>query len=111
MPARGGKQTLEQLRGEQAGLEKLVRDLKSSQRLFRLRPDIVVRKDGASLCIVDTKWKRLSPEERKLGISQGALYQMLAYAEGYAGSAVLLIYPWDHPDADDRDDGGAGVEG
>jgi 5-methylcytosine-specific restriction enzyme subunit McrC len=73
----------------------LVRDLKSKQQLFRLRPDIVVRKDGASLCIVDTKWKRLSPEERKLGISQGDLYQMLAYAEGYASSAVLLIYPWD----------------
>jgi len=73
----------------------LVRDLKSSQRLFRLRPDIVVRKDGWPLCIVDTKWKRLSPEERKLGISQGDLYQMLAYAEGYASSAVLLIYPWD----------------
>ncbi|WP_194266282.1 McrC family protein [Dechloromonas sp. H13] len=73
----------------------LVRDLKSKQQLFRLRPDIVVRKDGASLCVVDTKWKRLSPEERKLGISQGDLYQMLAYAEGYASSAVLLIYPWD----------------
>ena len=73
----------------------LVRDMKSSQRLFRLRPDIVVRNGGDPLCIVDTKWKRLSPEERKLGISQSDLYQMLAYAEGYASSAVLLIYPWD----------------
>lgn len=72
----------------------LVRDLKSSQRLFRLRPDIVVRKDGMPRCVVDTKWKRLLPEERKLGISQGDLYQMLAYAEGYS-SAVLLVYPWD----------------
>lgn len=73
----------------------LVRDLKSSQRLFRLRPDIVVRKGGLSLCVVDTKWKRLSPEERKLGIAQGDLYQMLAYAEGYGCAVVLLIYPWD----------------
>lgn len=73
----------------------LVRDLESHQRLFRLRPDIVVRKDGFPVCVVDTKWKRLSPEERKLGISQGDMYQMLAYAEGYATSAVLLIYPWD----------------
>ncbi|EXI76433.1 MAG TPA: McrC family protein [Candidatus Accumulibacter phosphatis] len=72
----------------------LVRDLKSSQPLFRLRPDIVVRQGGLSLCVVDTKWKRLSPEERKLGIAQGDLYQMLAYAEGYECAVVLLIYPW-----------------
>lgn len=72
----------------------LVRELKSRQRLFRLRPDIVVSKGGLPLCVVDTKWKRLSPEERKLGIAQGDLYQMLAYAEGYGCAAVLLIYPW-----------------
>jgi len=73
----------------------LVRELGSSQRLFRLRPDILVRQGGQPLCVVDTKWKRLSPEERKLGIAQGDLYQMLAYAEGYECAAVLLIYPWD----------------
>ncbi len=72
----------------------LVRELKSRQRLFRLRPDIVVSKGGLPLCVVDTKWKRLSPEEHKLGIAQGDLYQMLAYAEGYGCAAVLLIYPW-----------------
>lgn len=73
----------------------LVQDWESSRRLFRLRPDIVVRKGGLPLCVVDTKWKRLSPEERKLGIAQGDLYQMLAYAEGYGCAVVLLIYPWD----------------
>jgi 5-methylcytosine-specific restriction enzyme subunit McrC len=73
----------------------LVRDPKTGQRLFRLRPDIVVRRGEAVYCLVDTKWKRLSPEERKLGIAQGDLYQMLAYAEGYASAAVLLLYPWD----------------
>ncbi|MBN8437969.1 MAG: McrC family protein [Accumulibacter sp.] len=73
----------------------LVRDRESSQRLFRLRPDIVVLKGGLPLCVVDTKWKRLSPDERKLGIAQGDLYQMLAYAESYDCGAILLIYPWD----------------
>ncbi|MEF8727473.1 MAG: hypothetical protein V5B34_04580 [Accumulibacter sp.] len=73
----------------------LVRDPQTEQRLFRLRPDIVVRHREAVCCVVDTKWKRLSPEERKLGIAQGDLYQVLAYAEGYASSAVLLLYPWD----------------
>ena len=73
----------------------LVRDPQNGQHLFKLRPDIVVRRDGVAYCVVDTKWKRLSPDERKLGIAQGDLYQMLAYAEGYASAAVLLIYPWD----------------
>lgn len=73
----------------------LVRDPRNGQRLFKLRPDIVVRREGAAYCVVDTKWKRLSPDERKLGIAQGDLYQMLAYAEGYGSAAVLLIYPWD----------------
>lgn len=73
----------------------LVSDLQTKQRLFRLRPDIVVRRGKEVCCVVDTKWKRLSPEERKLGIAQGDLYQMLAYAEGYDSAAVLLLYPWD----------------
>lgn len=73
----------------------LVRDAQTGHRLFKLRPDIVVRKGGMAHCIIDTKWKRLSPEERKLGIAQGDLYQMLAYAESYASAAVLLVYPWD----------------
>ena len=73
----------------------LVRDPQTGHRLFKLRPDIVVRQDGKVHCVIDTKWKRLSPEERKLGIAQGDLYQMLAYAEGYESAAVLLVYPWD----------------
>jgi len=73
----------------------LVRDPQNGLRLFKLRPDIVVRREGAAYCVVDTKWKRLSPDERKLGIAQGDLYQMLAYAEGYGSATVLLIYPWD----------------
>ena len=72
----------------------LVRDPQMKQRLFRLRPDVVVRLGEAVCCVVDTKWKRLLPEERKLGIAQSDLYQMLAYAEGYASAAVLLLYPW-----------------
>lgn len=73
----------------------LVRDAQTRQRLFRLKPDIVVRYGEAVCCVIDTKWKRLLPEERKLGIAQGDLYQMLAYAEGYASAALLLLYPWD----------------
>ena len=66
-------------------------------KLFQLQPDIVIRKGEKIYCVVDTKWKRLSPEENKLGIAQGDLYQMLAYAECCESDAVLLVYPW-NPD-------------
>jgi len=72
----------------------LVRDVRENRRLFQLRPDMVVMAKGASRCIVDTKWKRLQAAERKLGVAQPDLYQMLAYSERYGCEAVLLLYPW-----------------
>ena len=58
--------------------------------IFELRPDIVVDNDT----IVDTKWKRLDPTERKLGVSSADVYQMLAYASAYQAKRVVLLYPW-----------------
>lgn len=72
----------------------LIRDSKSSKQLFQLRPDIVVVESGNPVCIVDTKWKRLKPAERKVGVLQEDLYQMLAYSERYKCDSVLLLYPW-----------------
>jgi len=63
--------------------------------IFRLEPDIVVRRGKDLLCIGDTKWKRLKPEERKMGISQADLYQMLAYSERYGCNRVLMLYPFE----------------
>lgn len=74
----------------------LAKDSKSNHRLFQLRPDIVVTTDRAPSCIVDTKWKRLQPAERKLGVAQADLYQMLAYSERYQCKSILLLYPWNH---------------
>lgn len=74
----------------------LVKDSKTNYRLFQLRPDIVVTTDQKPSCIVDTKWKRLLPSERKLGVSQADLYQMLAYSERYQCESILLLYPWSH---------------
>lgn len=74
----------------------LAKDQKKNQRLFQLRPDIVVTTEGAPHCIVDTKWKRLQQEERRLGVSQADLYQMLAYSERYQCQSILLLYPWNH---------------
>lgn len=74
----------------------LAQDSKTKHRLFKLRPDIVVTTDQKPSCIVDTKWKRLEPSERKLGVAQADLYQMLAYSERYQCESVLLLYPWNH---------------
>lgn len=74
----------------------LAKDAKSNHRLFQLRPDIVVSAASAPVCIVDTKWKRLQPTERKLGVAQADLYQMLAYSERYKCKSILLLYPWNH---------------
>ena len=60
------------------------------QRLFAMRPDIVVGKG----IVIDTKWKRLKAEERTLGVEQQDVYQMLAYARAYDARRLVLLYPW-----------------
>ena len=50
-------------------------------------------KDRLPKWIMDTKWKELSLEEAKEGVSQSDLYQMYAYANCYACNDVVLVYP------------------
>jgi len=45
---------------------------------FKLIPDIVI-KAGNESYIIDTKYKLLDPEDRKLGVSQQDLYQIYVY--------------------------------
>ena len=65
---------------------------------FKLRPDIVVRKDGKTY-IFDTKWKLLCDDATKnYRISQGDMYQMYAYHKKYESEneticGVYLLYP------------------
>ena len=65
--------------------------------LFRLRPDAVVKAPDGPI-IVDTKWKRLTPRkpgcEQTLGIAPSDIYQMLAYAQAYDATRLILLYPW-----------------
>lgn len=64
-------------------------------RRFKTKPDIVVTRHGRSVLIIDTKWKRLKGEidDAKRGVSQGDVYQMMAYAQVYGCPRVLLLYP------------------
>ena len=60
------------------------------QSVFALRPDIVVGND----IVIDTKWKKLDPDDRVVGVEQSDVYQMLAYAHAYQAARVVLLYPW-----------------
>ncbi len=68
-------------------------------RVFRLRPDIVIKNhDDEKIVVLDTKWKKLSTDLRtNYGISQADMYQMYAYAKKYQTSEIWLIYP-KHPE-------------
>lgn len=71
---------------------------------FHTRPDILVRRKGEVVLVIDTKWKRLKPrsEDPKRGISQADVYQMMAYGRLYGCRRLMLLYPHDagldHPE-------------
>ena len=59
---------------------------------FRLIPDITIETSSYRI-VLDTKYKILKGEDKKLGVSQGDLYQMYAYATHWNADAVVLLYP------------------
>ena len=61
--------------------------------IYALRPDIVIDKGRV---IADTKWKILSQEKTRQGVSGSDLYQMYAYGTKYSNcECMYLIYPKD----------------
>jgi len=66
---------------------------------FRLRPDILIRKNDSKECfIADTKWKVIDANEINKGISQSDMYQLYAYGKKYQNEkdtccGLFLIYP------------------
>ena len=60
---------------------------------FRLKPDVVVKRDNQVTCILDTKWKRLKPDHANDGVSSGDIYQMYAYSSRYDAQDAILLYP------------------
>lgn len=64
-------------------------------RLFATRPDIVVTRENRPILILDTKWKRLTGgfEDRRRGVAQADVYQMMAYAQIYGCRRLVLVYP------------------
>ncbi|MCB1745492.1 MAG: restriction endonuclease [Gammaproteobacteria bacterium] len=67
---------------------------RSGEEVFAVRPDISLADgDGRLVAIMDTKWKRADEGERKLGVSQADLYQMVSYGHRYGCTEMLLLYP------------------
>lgn len=63
--------------------------------LFQTKPDILVKRGGEVVQIIDTKWKRISSkiDDPKQGVSQGDVYQMMAYGQLYRCPQLTLLYP------------------
>lgn len=63
--------------------------------LFRTKPDCMVRRNGRTVLVIDTKWKRLTAagSDPKRGVSQADVYQLMAYARLYDSARLMLLYP------------------
>lgn len=63
--------------------------------LFQTRPDILVKRGSEVVLVVDTKWKRIANriDDAKQGVSQGEVYQMMAYGQLYESDRLVLLYP------------------
>ncbi len=65
---------------------------KDGKEMAEMKPDIII-KVGDEKVIIDTKYKLLDPEDKKLGVSQQDLYQMYAYCRESGARKALLLYP------------------
>jgi len=70
-------------------------DEKTERGLFQTRPDILIRKGGRVVHIIDTKWKRIAADvsDPKRGVSQADVYQMMAYGRLYGTPHLTLLFP------------------
>ena len=64
---------------------------------FQTKPDFILKRANHIVGIVDTKWKAIAsnPLEKKKGVSQADIYQMMAYARLYQTDELMLLYPAD----------------
>ncbi|MEN8915880.1 MAG: restriction endonuclease [Alteriqipengyuania sp.] len=62
---------------------------------FQTTPDILIKRHEQVDLVLDTKWKLIgrNPEDKKRGVSQSDVYQMMAYARLYRCRDLVLLYP------------------
>jgi 5-methylcytosine-specific restriction enzyme subunit McrC len=73
----------------------LMEEGEGGRERFQTAPDILIKRNGQTLMVIDTKWKMIgrNPEDKKRGVSQSDVYQMMAYARLYRCRDVMLLYP------------------
>jgi 5-methylcytosine-specific restriction enzyme subunit McrC len=73
----------------------LMEETDGGKRRFQTAPDILVKQDDEIAFVIDTKWKLIGiqPEDKKRGVSQSDVYQMMAYARLYKCRELVLLYP------------------
>lgn len=64
--------------------------------IFETIPDIQLCRNECVEWILDTKWKRLADpaDDKKMGISESDVYQVMAYAQIYRCDRIVLLYPY-----------------
>ncbi len=79
---------------EQGPRKYLAHRLDIDKSVFQMKPDIaLLDQDNQVTLLADAKWKLLDATDHKLGVSQGDMYQMQAYANRYGVDHLALIYP------------------
>jgi 5-methylcytosine-specific restriction enzyme subunit McrC len=65
------------------------------KKRFQTTPDILVKRGDDVAFIIDTKWKLIgkNPDDKKRGVTQSDVYQMMAYARLYRCPQLVLLYP------------------
>ena len=73
----------------------LMEEGEGGSKRFQTTPDILIKRHGETVMVIDTKWKMIgrNPEDKKRGVSQSDVYQMMAYARLYRCHEVMLLYP------------------
>lgn len=73
----------------------LMEESEGGRPRFQTAPDILIKRNGQVQIVIDTKWKLVgqNPEDKKRGVSQSDVYQMMAYARLYRCREVMLLYP------------------
>ena len=79
----------------QGGRKYCLTSLDDERELFQTKPDILIWLGQQVVHVIDSKWKRISPriDDPKKGVSQGDVYQMMAYAQLYKPPRLMLLYP------------------
>lgn len=67
---------------------------RETKSVFQLKPDLAFQDENHNFpLLVDAKYKRLTEQDLRLGVSQSDFYQMHAYAHRFEAPRIVLVYP------------------